>query len=101
VATTANWASNLVVSLTFLSLIEGLGTSTTFLVYGAVTVLAIVFRYRLVPETKGHTLEELDLLIDRPQEIAADDRGLLRRKLTDCRSYLDTLHYAPATPCRV
>ena len=71
-ATTANWASNLVVSLTFLSLIEGLGTSMTFWLYGAVTILAIVFSYKLVPETKGHTLEELDLLIDRPRSMSLD-----------------------------
>ena len=75
VATTANWASNLLVSLTFLSLIEGLGTSMTFWAYGLVTVAAIVFAYRLVPETKGHTLEELDLLIDRPMPIASDRRA--------------------------
>jgi sugar porter (SP) family MFS transporter len=72
VATTANWASNLVVSLTFLSLIEDLGTSTTFWLYGVVSIMAIVFAYRLVPETKGHTLEELDLLIDRPAPLPLD-----------------------------
>jgi sugar porter (SP) family MFS transporter len=66
VATAANWASNLVVSLTFLSLVEGLGASMTFWMYGLITVAAIIFAYKLVPETKGHTLEELDLLIDRP-----------------------------------
>jgi SP family galactose:H+ symporter-like MFS transporter len=76
VATTANWASNLLIALTFLSLIEGVGTSVTFWLYGCVTLVAIVFAYRLVPETKGHTLEELDLLIDRPAPIEDDEYAL-------------------------
>jgi MFS transporter, SP family, galactose:H+ symporter len=78
VATTANWAANLLVSLTFLTLIEGLGTSTTFWLYGFVTVAAIVFAYKLAPETKGHTLEELDLLIDRPAPIPVDEPPVRR-----------------------
>ena len=61
VATTANWASNLLVSLTFLSLVEMLGTSTTIWLFGLVTVLAIVFAYRVVPETKGRSLEAIDV----------------------------------------
>jgi MFS transporter, SP family, galactose:H+ symporter len=60
VATTANWASNLVVSLTFLSLTEALGPSLTFWVYGLLTVVAVIFAYKLVPETKGRTLEEIE-----------------------------------------
>ena len=60
VATTANWASNLVVSLTFLSLTEALGPSVTFWVYGLLTVVAVIFAYKLIPETKGRTLEEIE-----------------------------------------
>jgi len=59
VATTANWAANLLVSLTFLSLTGALGVSTTFWLYGLLTVVALIFVYRLVPETKGRTLEEI------------------------------------------
>jgi MFS family permease len=60
VATTANWAANLVVSLTFLSLTEAPGPSVTFWVYGLFTVVAVIFSYKLVPETKGRTLEEIE-----------------------------------------
>ena len=60
VATTANWASNLVVSLTFLSLTEALGPSATFWVYGLLTVVAVIFAYKLIPETKGRTLEQIE-----------------------------------------
>jgi SP family galactose:H+ symporter-like MFS transporter len=76
VATMANWGSNLLVALTFLSLIEGLGTAMTFWLYGSVTLAAIVFAYKLVPETKGHSLEELDLLIDRPAPFADDEHAI-------------------------
>src|SRR5262249_33279266 len=46
-----NWGSNLVVSLTFLTLVQELGASRTFWMYGAFAVAAWIFSYCLVPET--------------------------------------------------
>jgi MFS transporter, SP family, galactose:H+ symporter len=60
VAAMANWGSNLLVALTFLTLIEVLGRPTTFWVYAGVGILGIAFTYWLVPETKGRTLEEIE-----------------------------------------
>jgi len=60
VATVANWGANLVVALTFLSLLHSLGRAWTFWLYAIIGVLAWIFVYRLVPETKGRTLEELE-----------------------------------------
>jgi MFS family permease len=60
VATTANWGSNLIVSLTFLTLLQALGPATTFWLYGAVAIVAWYFAFRLVPETRGRTLEEIE-----------------------------------------
>ena len=59
-ATTANWASNLLVSLTFLTLTDLFGPSQTFWLYGVLTVVALVFAYKLVPETRGRTLEAIE-----------------------------------------
>jgi SP family galactose:H+ symporter-like MFS transporter len=59
-AATFNWGSNLVVSLTFLTLVEKLGASSTFLLYALASVASWLFAYYLVPETKGHTLEEIE-----------------------------------------
>jgi sugar porter (SP) family MFS transporter len=59
-AATTNWASNLLVSLTFLSLLQMLGTSLTFWTYGVLAIAAWVFCYYLVPETKGRTLEQIE-----------------------------------------
>jgi sugar porter (SP) family MFS transporter len=59
VATMANWGFNLLVALTFLLLIESFGAAYTFWIYAAVSVGSWIFSYRLVPETKGRTLEEI------------------------------------------
>jgi MFS transporter, SP family, galactose:H+ symporter len=55
-----NWAANLLVSLTFLSLLQVLGPSWTFWLYALLTIGSLVFSYSLVPETKGRTLEEIE-----------------------------------------
>ena len=60
VATIANWASNFVVALTFLSLVQLLGQAATFWLYALVSIGAWIFVYFLVPETKGRTLEKIE-----------------------------------------
>nr|XP_015220197.1 PREDICTED: solute carrier family 2, facilitated glucose transporter member 10 [Lepisosteus oculatus] len=55
-----NWAANLIVTFTFLNVIDTLGLSWTFLLYGLTGVLAVLFIYFLLPETKGKSLEEID-----------------------------------------
>jgi len=55
----ANWASNFIVAMTFLTVLNSLGPSKTFLLYGAICILTIAFIYRFIPETKGKTLEEI------------------------------------------
>lgn len=60
IATAANWGSNFLVALTFLSLLESLGRPTTFWLYAVVGVISWIFVLRLVPETKGKTLEEIE-----------------------------------------
>ena len=59
-AATFNWASNLIVSLTFLTLVEKLGASSTFLLYAVASVASWLFAYYFVPETKGRTLEQIE-----------------------------------------
>ena len=57
--TTANWVFNFIVSLTFLTLIAELGRSGAFWLYGGISVLTLIFCWKLVPETKGKPLEEI------------------------------------------
>jgi sugar porter (SP) family MFS transporter len=55
-----NWIFNLLVSITFLSLLEAIGPSWTFWLYGLLAIASFAFSYHLVPETKGRTLEEIE-----------------------------------------
>jgi len=59
-AATFNWGSNLVVSLTFLTLLQAIGAPRTFWLYGFFAIGAWIFSYSLVPETKGRTLEQIE-----------------------------------------
>jgi SP family galactose:H+ symporter-like MFS transporter len=59
-AATFNWGSNLIVSLTFLTLLEKFGPSLTFALYASASVASWLFSYYLVPETKGRTLEQIE-----------------------------------------
>ncbi|MHB1303365.1 MAG: sugar porter family MFS transporter [Acidiphilium sp.] len=70
-ATIANWLFNMIVSITFLDLVHGLGRGPTFLIYAAMTLVTLVFTWRLVPETKGRSLEEIELALDGDRKAAA------------------------------
>ena len=58
--TVTNWAMNLIVALTFLSLVSFIGHAFTFWLYGLIAIGAWIFFYKLVPETKGKTLEQIE-----------------------------------------
>jgi sugar porter (SP) family MFS transporter len=60
VATIFLWCGTLLVTLTFLSLVKALTAPGTFLVYAGIAIAAFLFVWRVVPETKGRTLEEID-----------------------------------------
>jgi SP family galactose:H+ symporter-like MFS transporter len=59
-STATNWVANAIVGQTFLTLLSTLGNGNTFLLYGALNVLFIVFFLFLVPETKGVSLEKIE-----------------------------------------
>lgn len=61
VATITNWGANLIVALTFLTLIDVLKPTGTFWLYGGLSIIAWFFSYFLVPETKDKTLEQIEL----------------------------------------
>jgi len=54
------WGTYLIVTLTFLSLIESLGRPDTFWLYAALCVVSFVYVYFYMPETKGLSLEEIE-----------------------------------------
>ncbi len=60
VGTVANWGTNLLVALTFLTLTQVLGRPATFWLYAVISVAAWLFAFFLVPETKGRSLEQIE-----------------------------------------
>lgn len=67
-STATNWIANAIVGMTFLSLLNGFGPGNTFILYGALNAIFIVIFLLFVPETKGVSLEriEVKLLEGRP-----------------------------------
>jgi MFS transporter, SP family, galactose:H+ symporter len=59
-ASVANWTFNLIVAITFLTLVNLIGQSGTFFMYGGIAIISWLFIYRRVPETKGQTLEQIE-----------------------------------------
>lgn len=53
------WLSVYIVSQTFPMLLDAIGTAYTFWIYMVMSVLAFLFIWRSVPETKGKSLEEI------------------------------------------
>ena len=60
VATVFLWCGTLAVTFTFLSLVRVLTAPGAFLLYSLVCVAAFLFVWKGVPETKGHSLEEIE-----------------------------------------
>ncbi|SCL76549.1 Galactose transporter [Methanoculleus chikugoensis] len=59
-ATVTNWTANFLIAATFLSLVDLIGESGVFLLYAVVALLAWLFVFKLVPETKGLSLEQIE-----------------------------------------
>jgi hypothetical protein len=60
IATVLLWGRTLLVTLTFLSLVQMLTAPGAFLLYAVICIAAFLFVGRAVPETKGRSLEEIE-----------------------------------------
>jgi MFS family permease len=60
IATLVNWASNWLVAVTFLSIVDLLSPAGAFWLYAVLGIGALAFSYLRVPETKGRSLEEIE-----------------------------------------
>jgi MFS family permease len=74
IASATAWGVNVVVSLTFPILVEWFGIAWVFGFYGLVSVAALVFVLALVPETRGRTLELIEMNLARGRRVR--DLGL-------------------------
>lgn len=62
IAAMALWAADYIVSQSFPPLLSSAGPAATFWIYGSMALLAFLFTWRVVPETKGKSLEEIESL---------------------------------------
>ena len=60
VATIANWTANFVVAISFLTLLNAISSAGTFSLLASLTVVAMAYFWRAVPETKGLSLEQIE-----------------------------------------
>ncbi len=61
IAVAAQWTANYFISSTYPAMMEFSG-GTTYAFYGLMSVLSAIFVWKMVPETKGKTLEEMESL---------------------------------------
>lgn len=69
----ANWVSNFIVSQTFPILLSSWGPGITFLAYAGMGVLAFLFVYTLVTETKGRSLEQIETDLRKKTSFSAGE----------------------------
>ncbi|WP_459979634.1 sugar porter family MFS transporter [Paenibacillus sp. YK5] len=62
IAAMALWAADYVVSQSFPPLLSSAGPAITFWIFGAMSLFTFIFTWRIVPETKGKSLEEIESL---------------------------------------
>ncbi len=54
------WGTNLLITLTLLSIINTIGTGQTFWLYASFNIIAFVFLWRKMPEMTGRSLEQIE-----------------------------------------
>ncbi|KAH7232480.1 general substrate transporter [Fusarium solani] len=90
-STATNWISNFVVGVATPPMLESIGFGT-YVFYAFWCLLAVVWAYYLVPETKGKSLEEMDEVFgdtsgreekEMMKESNAQFMGFVSKKITD------------------
>ncbi|MEW9699770.1 sugar porter family MFS transporter [Paenibacillus sp. SI8] len=82
IASMALWAADYVVSQTFPPLLSSAGPSITFWIFGLMSLFTFFFTWRVVPETKGKSLEDIEALWSAKPESSTDpDSVSLRQPL--------------------
>lgn len=64
IAVAAQWAANYLISSTYPFMMEFSGTFT-YGFYGVMSVLSLIFVWKMVPETKGKSLEEIEKIWEK------------------------------------
>lgn len=62
IASSANWIGSFLIGLLFPIMTENMSQEIVFAIFGIICLLGVLFIRTRVPETKGHTLEEIEKL---------------------------------------
>ncbi|GMF60558.1 unnamed protein product [Phytophthora fragariaefolia] len=65
IATATNWLFNLLVSFTFLGIVDILEPYGAFWLYAVFALVGLVYLWKRLPETKGLELEDIQLIFER------------------------------------
>ncbi|KAI8141847.1 general substrate transporter [Fennellomyces sp. T-0311] len=65
IATATNWICNLVISITYLSMINAMTAAGTFWFYAGISLIFWVLIFFFVPETSGRSLEEMNVIFQK------------------------------------
>jgi len=64
IAVAAQWISNFIVSSSFPAL-QAISMTFTYCLYGVMSILSAIFVWKMVPETKGKTLEDITKMLKK------------------------------------
>lgn len=64
------------VALTFLSVSKAITPAGTFFLYGSIVAMSIIFFYVFMPETKGKTLEQLQMFFEGRPSLVAEGQNV-------------------------
>jgi sugar porter (SP) family MFS transporter len=79
VATMANWGANFVVTISFLTLLGAIGNAGTFFLFAALSIVALAYFQRQVPETKKRSLQDIERDLDLPEPLDSRPRRPVSR----------------------
>jgi MFS family permease len=60
VATVSMWSACLLITLTFLPLLKSVGAAGAFWLYASLCLVTFLFVWKIAPETRGRSLEEIE-----------------------------------------
>jgi len=83
VATMANWGANFVVTISFLTLLGAIGNAGTFFLFAGLSIAAVVYFQRQVPETKNRSLQDIERDLDLPRGAIDDTAAEVRAQVPE------------------
>jgi sugar porter (SP) family MFS transporter len=92
------WSTNLLITLTLLTMINGIGVGETFWVYAAFNIAALLFVYLRMPEFTGRSLEQIEASLQKGQFRPKDFE---RRTATGAQEGAPTRRTHAGTPATV